>query len=245
MIVILAVSADRHLACRKRSTGRVPIHSSPIRRSHSHSSPIRRSHSHSSPIRRSLSHSSPIRRSHSHSSPIRRSLSHRSPIRRSDSHSSPIRRSHRPSQAGSLTSGSAPTFPQLSALATLRILRCAQKMQGDVRFVPDNPTVVRSWRNVKEFTRFQFDHGVVVERDGGDSGKDKADVLHWTARGADSRSDVLAPTPARLISRATDRDAAEMNNLESAFLEFANFVGPFEPFQNDLELIGTHGIAKS
>src|SRR5262249_7931992 len=105
-------------------------------------------------------------------------------------------------------------------------------MQRDIGFVTNNPTVVGCGRNVKEITGPQFVNLSVFKCGGCRAGEDKSQVFNFAASQPESRSDVLAPFPTGLVSRPPDRHVSDLDNLESALWERANFIWFFESFQN-------------
>jgi hypothetical protein len=67
-------------------------------------------------------------------------------------------------------------------------------------------------------------------------------MLYVTSRGADTRPDVLAPFPARLVGGAANGHSSEVDQLETAFLKHANFIGRFETLENNGDSVAIHGV---
>jgi hypothetical protein len=110
-------------------------------------------------------------------------------------------------------------------------------MERNVRLVADDPAVMRNWRDVEEITGFEFDHATVIERDRRRSGENEAKVFDRAPRCADTWTDVLAPFPARLISRAANRHPADVHELKFSFLHHPHFIRRLEPFEDHIELM--------
>ncbi len=70
-------------------------------------------------------------------------------------------------------------------------------------------------------------------------------MLHMAPRGADTRSDVLAPLPARLVGGAANGHSSEVHQVETTFLKYANFIGRFETLENNGDPIAIHGLETS
>src|SRR6187431_485584 len=65
-------------------------------------------------------------------------------------------------------------------------------------------------------------------------------MFDGTTRRANTRADVLAPFPPRLIRRTTNCDSAEIDQLEFAFLHHAHFIRRVERFQNNRYMLAAH-----
>ena len=73
-------------------------------------------------------------------------------------------------------------------------------------------------------------------------------MLHMTSRGADTRPDVLAPLPARLVGGTANSHSSEVHQLETAFLKHANFIGRLEMLEKgrfDLVRLGGMTIGRA
>ena len=92
---------------------------------------------------------------------------------------------------------------------------------------------MRDGWNVKDLTGTKLDDRAVVERGGGRPGQHEPDVFDCAAGRTDSWTDVLGPFPSRLVGRAADRQAADVDELELALDEHAGFVGCVELFESD------------
>ena len=68
----------------------------------------------------------------------------------------------------------------------------------------------------------------VVECCGGGAGEHETDVLDSASGQTLRGSDVLGPSPARLICRPTDGDASDVDDVESAVFEGSHLVGRLE-----------------
>src|SRR5260370_35665833 len=92
-------------------------------------------------------------------------------------------------------------------------------MQRNIWLLADHPAVVRYWRDVKEIACSQFENAPIVESGRRCAGQHKANVLDPATGGANTRTDVLAPFPTRLVGGAPDRHAPKVYQLESPFLQ--------------------------
>jgi hypothetical protein len=54
----------------------------------------------------------------------------------------------------------------------LRVSLCAYEVQGHIRLIADNPTVVWHRRDIEGFATAQLDNLPIVEGSGGDTAKD-------------------------------------------------------------------------
>src|SRR5881394_1812587 len=97
----------------------------------------------------------------------------------------------------------------ISAVSTAfgRITLGSEKVQRNVRFITNDPAVVRHRRNVKYVACAKLNYSTIVERNGRYSRENKPDVFNGTTRRANTRADVLAPFPAWLIGRTTNCDS--------------------------------------
>jgi len=106
----------------------------------------------------------------------------------------------------------------------------AKKVKRYVRLVADDPTVVRNRRNMKNVARVQFENATIIERGGCGSRKNESDVFNMTARRPDGWTDMLAPFPTRLVSRAPNRHSAYVHQFKFPFLHHPHFIRRFELF---------------
>lgn len=113
-------------------------------------------------------------------------------------------------------------------------MRRAQKMKRNIRLIANDPAVVRSRRNVEQLTCAKLNDSTILESSRRCPREDKPDVLDVAVRRADGWPNVPAPAPAGLVDRATDGNPANMDDLETAILEVANFVWCVESLQNNL-----------
>jgi hypothetical protein len=67
----------------------------------------------------------------------------------------------------------------------------AEKMEGDVRLVSDDPAIVGIWWDVKELAGVQWDNAAVIERSGGGARENQTDVLDVTMGRAECGANVL------------------------------------------------------
>lgn len=107
-------------------------------------------------------------------------------------------------------------------------------MERNIWLLADDPAVVWPWRNVEQLALAKLNYGAVLKGNRRAPGEHKPNMLDRAMRRVDSRPDVQAPAPARLINSAPDRQAPYMNQLEATFLEFADFIRSIESFENDL-----------
>src|SRR5260370_27308027 len=113
-------------------------------------------------------------------------------------------------------------------------------MQRNIWLLADHPAVVRYWRDVKEIACSQLENAHIVESGRRCAGQHKANVLDPATGGANTRTDVLAPFPTRLVGGAPDRHASKMYQLESPFLQDANFIRRFEALKDNRDLLAIH-----
>jgi hypothetical protein len=99
-----------------------------------------------------------------------------------------------------------------------RVVLATEDVERDIRLVADDPAVV-AWRNVEEVAGLHHPLGAVVHLGDGLAAEYEPDVLDLARRGADDRSDVLGPAPARLVRRPTDRRRPNPIELEAPLLE--------------------------
>ena len=67
-------------------------------------------------------------------------------------------------------------------------------------------------------------------------------MLHMAPRGADARSDLLAPLPAWLVGGAANGHSSQAHQVETAFLKHANFIGRFETLENNGDPVAIHNL---
>ena len=84
-------------------------------------------------------------------------------------------------------------------------------MQRNIRQLTDHPTVVWYRRDVKELACSQLENPPIVESGCRGAGQHEANVLDPAAGGANTRTDVLAPLPARLLGGAPNGHPSEMH----------------------------------
>ena len=65
-------------------------------------------------------------------------------------------------------------------------------------------------------------------------------MFNMAAGSTNAWPDVLAPLPTRLIHGATNRHPTDVDQLKTTLLQNANFVGRFEPFEDDCYLLATN-----
>jgi hypothetical protein len=121
-----------------------------------------------------------------------------------------------------------------------RVLFGTEKVERDVRLIADDPTIVRDWRNVEKIAGFEFNHATVIERNGCSSGKNQADMFDGATRRAYAWTNMLAPFPARLISRTPNRHPSDVHQFEFPFFHRTHFIGRLEPFQNHADFFAAH-----
>ena len=95
--------------------------------------------------------------------------------------------------------------------------------------------------NIEEITSGHQKHRAVAHGGCCLPTDDHAHVFYFTKLGTLRPADMLRPPPARFVGRASDRHAAETNDFKPALLECADFIGLFESFQKDIEIVFGHG----
>lgn len=110
---------------------------------------------------------------------------------------------------------------------------CTTEMERDVRLISNNPAIVRCWRDVKQLAGAKLDHSTTFESRGRDASQHQPDVFDGAVRLTERSPDVLGPSPAGLISRAPNREAADPYELEAALDHLPHFIGRFETLQHD------------
>ena len=65
-------------------------------------------------------------------------------------------------------------------------------------------------------------------------------MFNMAAGSTNARPNVLAPLPTRLIHGATNGRPADVHQLKTTLLQNANFVGRFEPFEDDCYLLAAN-----
>src|ERR1700736_1029338 len=111
-----------------------------------------------------------------------------------------------------------------------------EEMERHIRFLAHDPTIVRHRRNIEEFSRVHFDHAPIIESCRRYTREHHADMFNMTASSAKRFADVLAPAPTRLISSATDRHAAEVDDFKLTFHQLSRLIGRLETLQDDIEV---------
>src|SRR4051812_41125066 len=117
----------------------------------------------------------------------------------------------------------------------LRVVTRAQEVERDVRLVTHHPAVVRLRRNVEDRARRKLPHFSILERNRRAAGDDHAEVFDVAPFRTNARPDISRPLPARLIGRATDGHAANVDELEAAARELAHFVRILEALENHFD----------
>src|SRR6476619_4380986 len=98
------------------------------------------------------------------------------------------------------------------------------EVDRDVRFVADDPAVVRDGRDVERLAGPELDDPAVGEGRRRGAGQDEPDVLHRAALADEPRADVLRPAPAGMVGRPADRLPADGDQLEPAERHLADLV---------------------
>jgi hypothetical protein len=65
------------------------------------------------------------------------------------------------------------------------------KMKRDVRFITDNPTVVRYRRYVEQLARAKLEHSAIIKCGGSGARQHQPNMFQMASRGANSRPDML------------------------------------------------------
>src|SRR5437667_8706701 len=121
-----------------------------------------------------------------------------------------------------------------------RVVIGPKEVERNVRFVADDPAVVRHGRNVKKFTGAQFKNAAVIQCCCRGAGKDQADVLDLASSRTHVWTDMFAPLPAWLIGGAADRHPAKANQLELALSQDTQLIRRVEPLENNADLFRVH-----
>ena len=100
---------------------------------------------------------------------------------------------------------------QAVSTALGRVIIGSEEMQRYIRFIANDPAVVRHRRNVKQIACVKLKYSTIIERYCRDSRENKPHMFNGATRGANTRSDVLAPFPSWLIRRTTNCDSAQMD----------------------------------
>ena len=103
----------------------------------------------------------------------------------------------------------------------------AEKMQGYIRLVSNDPTVMARG-HVKDVASAHFDDTSVIHSSGGTPRYHHANMLNLARSRACGGADVDRPAPSGLVDRSPDGDTSQAHNLESTFLVFAYLVRFFE-----------------
>jgi len=127
-----------------------------------------------------------------------------------------------------------------SALAFDRVILGSEEMQRHVRFIANDPAIVRHRRNVKQITGVKLNYATIIERDCRRPRENKPDMFNGATGCTNTRADVLAPFPPWLIRRTTNCDSAQVDQLKFAVLHHSHFIRRVERFQNDRYLLAVH-----
>src|SRR5262245_19091322 len=111
----------------------------------------------------------------------------------------------------------------------------AEEVEGNVRFVPHDPAVVRLRRDVEGGTCRQVENAAVVERGRRMAGQNDSEMLDAAAPLTELRADVLGPFPARFVRRAAQSLTADGDELEPSLFELPHFVRLVEAFQDRVQ----------
>jgi len=127
-------------------------------------------------------------------------------------------------------------------LAFGRVILGSEEVQRHVRFIANDPAIVRHRRNVKQITGVKLNYATIIERDCRRPRENKPDMFNGTTGRANTRADMLAPFPPWLIRRTTNCDSAQVDQLKFPFLHHAHFIRSVERFQNDCYLLAVHPL---
>src|SRR5262249_41097699 len=122
------------------------------------------------------------------------------------------------------------------------VLGGGEEMKGGGGVLADDPAVMGLRRDEEEGPRRQLPDAAILERRRGASLEHEPDVLHAAARRTDRGAHVHGPAPAGLVRRASDRRAANRDELEAPPSELTDLVGRLEPPEDDVDLrnLGNH-----
>src|SRR5262245_38248891 len=90
--------------------------------------------------------------------------------------------------------------------------------------------------DVKHCARIEVEDPSVVEGGGRMTAQHEAEVFDGTATCADDRPVVQRPFPSRLVCRASQCLAGDVNNFKVPLLELSTFVGRLEVSKNRVEV---------
>ena len=121
-----------------------------------------------------------------------------------------------------------------------RVILGSEEVQRHVRFIANDPAIVRHRRNVKQITGVKLNYATIIERDCRRPRENKPDMFNGTTGRTNTRADMLAPFPPWLIRRTTNCDSAQVDQLKFPFLHHAHFIRRVERFQNDRYLLAVH-----
>src|SRR5262249_28776249 len=122
----------------------------------------------------------------------------------------------------------------------LGIVVRTQKVEGNIRLVPDHPAVVRDLRDIEQLAGPKLEYPSVLQRSRRRARDDQPDMRHPATPGADGRADVLAPPPPRLVSCWANSETANVYDFELSLLHYACLVGGLEPPKDHLDLRSSH-----
>jgi len=112
-----------------------------------------------------------------------------------------------------------------------RVLFSAEKVQGNIPFLANDPAIMRHRRNVEKLADFQFDYAPIVKRDRSSSRDYESNVFNWAAccmtvgpaclsldpTGGHPDLDDIAVLQAELISQIDVRDDLHDPGISSIF----------------------------
>jgi len=92
-------------------------------------------------------------------------------------------------------------------------------MEGYIRCVADDPTVVWHRRDVEELPYRQFHNRPILKCCYRSAGDNEADMFDAAKSTTGDRGHVFGPFPARLVAGAADCETTDVNDLESTLFE--------------------------
>jgi hypothetical protein len=117
---------------------------------------------------------------------------------------------------------------------SLRVVIGPQEVQGNIRIVANNPTIVRRRRDVKQRAGREIDYPPVAHRGYCPARNDESHMFDLTELRAGKRPHVHGPFPPRLVGSLPQRQPTEPDDLKFTALEFARLIRMLESFKDDL-----------
>lgn len=117
-----------------------------------------------------------------------------------------------------------------------RVMSSTEEVERDVRFITDDPAIMRNRRDMEQLSRPKLDHPSIGEGSGRCTGEYKPDVLDATSLLPKGWTDVLGPLPAWLVCGPADRHTTEVDELELAQDHLPDLIRSFEALQHHVNI---------